>query len=70
MQELKCGSKHITGPNYHHPELGESQNGIKRWFVLFFSFVPICTISFQATCSNIYQDKQIPHSGFVGDKQQ
>lgn len=36
------------------------------WFcgVFFFSFMPVCTISFQATSSNIYiyQDKQVPHA--------
>lgn len=65
MQELKCGGKHITGPNHHHPELGESHNGIKRCLFVgffFFPFVPICIIFFQATLSDIYRDKQILHT--------
>lgn len=56
MQELKCGGKHITGPNHHSPVLGERQNAIKRWCLCLFA------VSSQATASNIYQDKQISHS--------
>lgn len=64
MQELKWGGQRITGPNHHYLELGENQNGIKKVFFCFLVFF-LCVyfmISFQATRSNIYQDKQISHT--------
>lgn len=68
MQEPKCGGKHIAGPNHHHPELGESQNGLERWFVGFVVcfFFPSCLFVLfpfkQLVQIYIYQDKQVPHA--------
>lgn len=56
-------------PAYYWTKPSLSRTGGKsEWdkkgvlLAFFFPFVSICTNSFQATHSNIYQDKQIPHT--------